>query len=251
MNIPLGKIRDGIFWSFINADNALRTSEELHFKCNYQFSIPLSTISLEESLKGQILTHKLIKKQSISEGEWNEITTHKSKLTKSSLQLLERLNKISNKKFEEYLSNYVKEGFIPRARTKAELTSELKKDGEIYPKFQVLRERCFYADWNKSKQNWQSLLKFSEDEQEALSNFVLSSAAIELRHLCYSIEVVVNGYRKAGTVLHKIPFPSYSEYRKPADYESIQEILDIQKKIIDNKKLLDKGFKIFRKFTSN
>lgn len=55
-----------------------------------------------------------------------------------------------------------------------------EKEIEVNAKFSKIKERCFYTNWNSSKNEWDDFKKIPLNEQEALSFFLIWSSKRKL-----------------------------------------------------------------------
>lgn len=244
----------GIFRTLEKVDDSIESAERLHDLHYYIPSSALSTISYEESIKGIILCSKLLGREDVSENEWEDMKDHQFKLKHYQKKSFEKMaSGITSEEFDRFLKRYTMEwGLEPRASNKEQFVNEVKSDLEVLPKYQVLRERCLYSDWNKSTNNWYNLKAYSVLDLKSLSTYMMSMSANEQRNFCFNIELTVNHLRSTGIKIDDLPYPNYNEVRtKIRDFDSIKEMGNIQNKIIQNRKQLKRGFRIFKKIVSN
>ena len=111
-----------------------------------------------------------------------------------------------------------------------------KAEKGIESHFQKLKEFCLYQNWNKEFNEWDEFDRLNSEQKEDLAYFVMKKAEIHLHQLDVAIEMAVNIIRRDGFMLTNLDFPSYNEFRKPADFET--------RKSADN--IIDNHFKYHR-----
>lgn len=234
----------GFYASLHNAEKFFKTSKSLFDNKDYQSSIPLSTISIEESLKGHELLTKFRHNEVLTIEGYEDLKNHKHKLTHVMENAIKDLKNYDKKELENAKKEIEKTGRnLPNIEG---AIKNLQNRVGIYSHFQELREGCFYAGWDKLREKWIIFDELSEDMQEALAYFVLVEAEMNITLLKIGIERYINTLRKTGQLLKKVPYPSYIEYRTPDKYESNSLSFPISSKVEQVK--YDKGLKIMKQF---
>lgn len=234
----------GCFYIFDNAEYFLKIAKSLHEDEKYKASIAISTISIEESLKGFALAREFLKGKDIDKDQWEQIKNHKVKLTKIFEDLIDSLKNKAEDDIAKPRNEFEKNGFHG-PRNKEELIKELQEKSNLYSFFKELREACFYVDWNQKSNFWTKFTK-SDNTSETLSYFVLSEAEFQLNQLLLKLETIINECRKEGKLLSDVPNLTYREYRNTNDYDSINRLKKYFLKLDEIKKEI--GISTFKEF---
>jgi AbiV family abortive infection protein len=234
----------GVYYCLKHAENFFNTGQHLYDKKEFQSSIPLLTISLEEALKGYILLRSFRDNKDLTNKDWEDLKRHQYKLTylfknlsdssqNWDTKVIESMNTEMKDKIEKF-PEYDKDSLI----------ENLKLKDFYYSHFQELREACFYVDYNKLSK-W---IGFGENDKqkESLTYFLLQECIVTIFALRHAIETLVNEYRKKGDLTIELPFPKYSEYRDHKDFQSIEFINEHLRKLDSIKREL--GMKMLTKF---
>lgn len=236
----------GFYVALHNAEHFYKTATSLYNQKDYQSSIPLATISIEEALKGYEMLIKFRKNLDITEEDWQNLTNHKHKLTnvfKFAADVMKKEHKPED--LDAAKKEFEKRGVrIPDGADK-ELSRNLEKRAFVYSHFQMLREGCFYADWDKSKGIFTYFDELTPGVQEALSFYILMEAESTINSFKASMETYVNALRETGQLLFKLPYPSYVEFRTPDKFESNSLMRELSK--LERTKM-DKGYRALREF---
>ncbi|GFN39565.1 MAG: hypothetical protein YK1309IOTA_520001 [Marine Group I thaumarchaeote] len=236
----------GFFTALHNAEKFFNTSKKLYESKDYQSSIPISTISMEESFKGLELLTKFRRDQVLTIDDWKDLKNHKHKLTHVMEDALEQLKTASKEDIEKAKEVVAKTGREARNVSVNDVIKNLQQRSGIHSHFQELREGCFYTDWDELKGKWFAFDELSQEMQDALTFFVMGDARINLNLLKMGIERYVNRLRETGQLLEKLPYPSYTELRTPDKWESNNLPFPIQSKIDQVK--YEKGLKVMKQF---
>jgi len=236
----------GFFTALHNAEKFFNTSKKLYESKDYQSSIPISTISMEESFKGLELLTKFRRDQVLTVDDWKDLKNHKHKLTHVMEDALEQLKTASKEDIEKAKEDVAKIGLETRNVSVNDVIKNLQQRSGIHSHFQELREGCFYTDWDKLKGKWFAFDELSQEMQDALAFFVMGDSQINLNLLKMGIERYVNRLRETGQLLEKLPYPSYTELRTPDKWESNSLPFHIQSKIDQVKN--EKGLKVMKQF---
>lgn len=236
----------GIYASLHNSEKFIKTSKSILDSGDYQSSIPLSTISIEESLKGHELLTKFRRNQVLTYDDYESLKNHRHKLTHVLLDALKDIKKSTKEEIENAKKELEKTGKKLPNITADQAIKNLENRSGIHSHFKELREGCFFAGWDKLRGKWIIFDELSRDMQEALAFYVVTEAQINLNLLKLAIERYVNVLRKTGQLLRKVPYPSYTEYMTPDKYESNDLTEPLQDKVDQVK--YEKGLKVMKQF---
>jgi len=172
-------IREGITIAKNHSDYFLKQSEKLHKEKEFQAAIPFAILSFEEASKVDHLLNYVKKKKDIEFDDWKELRNHKFKLTKNEKDVKEGLEGESNLDFsaQSAIMQSVGLNAIP---SREEAIEGKEKEIEANAKFSKIKEMCFYANWNSSKNEWDDFNKIPLNEREALSFFLILSSKQKL-----------------------------------------------------------------------
>ena len=106
-----------------------------------------------------------------------------------------------------------------------------KSDANITSKFQFLKEKCLYQNWNKEFSEWDEFDYLSIEQQEDLAFFVMKRAEKQLRELHFVIEFAVYVLRRDGFALTNLKYPKYNELREIQNFDT--KLTDLEKLIGD------------------
>jgi len=215
------EILPGIYSSLHNAEKFLKSTKDLYEKKDFQASIALATISLEECMKGIELSNRFKRNQNISNEDYSNLTNHKYKLVHAKEDAIEEMKGQSEQEFEKNKIELQKAGIDIPEIDPEKFTKGLEKMAADHSFFQKLREGCFYTGWNKLREKWTLFDELSMDHQEKLAFYVMTEAEKQIDFLHLMIERFVNNLRKTGQLTESLPFPKYTEYREMKDYESL------------------------------
>ena len=215
-------------------------------KDDFQSSIPLATISIEESLKGLELVTRFKHNEDLTNQNWIALQNHKHKLTHVMSESLEILKNATEEDLEKAKGELEKLGIGVSELDLSKPTTSLQNRVGVISNFQKLRESCFYVDWDKLRGKWMLFDELSKDSQEKLAFYVNSEAKIIINNFKIGIERYVNRLRETGQLLEKLPYPSYIEHRTSENFESNVLLNSFEKKI--DKIKYEQGLKIMKQF---
>ena len=256
----------GFYFCLHNSEKFLKTTKLLFMNQNYQLSIPIATISIEETMKGVEILTKSEHNQTISKDEWEALKNHKHKLTHVLNNALSATNELTDETFKKAKQQAAKIDNQIGDFSIEDTIKILQNQANVFSYFKELREGCFFTDWDKQRRRWISFDELSKQMQEALAFFVYVSAQDALNVFKIGIERYVNRYRKNGQQLIKLPFPTYTEFRTPENWESknlpsliqnkvdkikFQKGLNIMRQFIDKKSFKNLSFDIYNKTLNN
>lgn len=236
----------GFYACLHNAENFLKSAKTLETNEDFQSSIPLATISMEESLKGLELLTRFRHDEDLTEDIWNDMKNHKHKLTHVTTEALEELKKGRQEDLEKAKEELAKTGIKIDDIDVTKLISNLQKRAGIHSHFQELREGCFYVDWDKLRGKWMLFDELPKDSKSKLAYYAICEAELTLNFLKMGIERYVNRLRETGQLLEKLPYPSYTEHRPVENFES-NSLQDPRKDKADFVKY-EKGLEIMQHF---
>lgn len=239
-------ILPGFYTCLYNAEKFSKSSQSLFKAKDFQSSIPLATISIEESLKGIELLTKFIHNENITADDWKELKNHKHKLTHVMQEAVKDLKNSTKEQLDEARKEIEQSGHNISGINIEDAIKNLEGRSGIYSHFKELREGCFYADWDKLRGKWITFDELSNDMAEALTFFVIAEAQTNLNLLKMGIERYVNRLRETKQLMKKLPYPSYAEHRTPDKFESNNLKFPIQNKA--DEVLYDKGLKVMQQF---
>lgn len=243
--INTGDMAVGFYLCLNNSEKFLKISKQLLNSKDYQASIPIATISIEEAMKGLEIVIKFSKNQGITADDWDRLMSHKHKLTNVLQWAIDNLKSRSEDDLNKTKDELSKTGLKYEGSLDAGIR-RLERSLAAYGHFQKLREICFYSNWDKQNSKWTIFDELAEEKQEALAFFIVTEAQIRLNFLRRFIEKYVNRHRKNGHLLTKVPYPSYEDYKPPEDWESNSLHTYPQSKIEQIK--YEKGFEIMKWF---
>ena len=236
----------GFYSCLHNAEKFFKTSKSLFDNKDYQSSIPIATICMEESMKGLELLTKFRRNQVVTVDDWKELKNHKHKLTHVMEDALNDLKKASEEDIEKAKEEVAKTGHENKNVKVADVIKNLQNKSGIHSHFQEIREGCFFSDWDKLRGKWVIFDELSSEMQDALAFFVYAEAQINLNLLKMGIERYVNKLRETKQLLEKLPYPSYQELRSPEKWESNSLSFPIQNKV--DRVKYEKGLKVMKQF---
>ena len=221
----------GFYFCLYNSEKFFKTSKLLFDSKDYQSSIPIATISIEETMKGFELLKKFSHDQGITVENWKYLKNHKYKLTHVLEDNIQYLKSTPDKNITKTRNEVAKTGLRNDDVSIDDAIKSLQIMLARYTHFQKLRESCFYSDWDKLSEKWMIFDELPQEKQEALSFFVCEEARTSLILLKRNIERYVNRLRETGQLLKKLPYPSYEELRSPEKWESNNLLLQIQHRV--------------------
>ena len=238
----------GIYLCLNNSETFLKTSNQLLNNKNYQASIPIATISIEEAMKGLELVMKLDRNWGITVDDWDKLMNHKHKLTGVLQWALNTLENMNSADFDKVKNDMATETGVRYEDSLDAGKRNLQRTLAAYGHLQKLREMCFYSSWDKQNAKWLVFSELTEEKQEVLAFFVFMEAQIRFNILKKFIEKFVNKQRKQGQLLTKVPYPPYEDYKPPRDWESNALPTSPQSKAERVK--YDRGFEVMKWFMS-
>lgn len=172
------QIGEGIHLATSNAETYFLNSKTMYEQKQYQSSIPLATISFEETRKALALIEFFANGKNITKKEWNKLTEHEYKLKHGGQVSRRAIESFSEEQHQNYYIELEKNGIGFDRMSKADLLKRTDSMISHEIKLQKLRETCFYGDWIIEKQNWKSLQSLLEEELDALAFYVLQMARV-------------------------------------------------------------------------
>ena len=236
----------GVYSCLHNSETFFKTSKSLFDGKDYQSSIPIATICMEESMKGLELLTKFRRNQNVTVDDWKYLKNHKHKLTHVMEDAMEDLKNASDKDIEKVKKEVAQTGHQSSDVNVSDAIKRLQGKSSIHYHFQELREGCFFSDWDKLRGKWIIFDELSSEMQDALAFFIFVEAQINLNLLKMGIERYVNKLRETEQLLKKLPYPSYSELRTPDKWESNNLSFSIQGKVDEVR--YEKGLKVMKQF---
>ena len=236
----------GVYFCLHNSVQFLESSEMLLDKSHYQTSISISTISIEESMKGLELLAKFRHNENITTDDWKNLTDHKHKLTKSITDALETLKKGSEDEIKKAQIDVEKYGYEFGDLSVQDFINRLKNKSNIYAHFQKLREKCFYLNWDRLKDKWIVFDELSPEMQEALAFFVYVEAYTNQMILKFSIERHVDRLSENGRPLTTPSNDTHKEHKSTEKSKNTDLFFPSNRKIDQIK--YKKGFDIMKQF---
>lgn len=173
------KIKEGVIIAKDHSEYFLKQSEKLHKDKEFQAAIPFAILSFEEASKVDHLLDYIKEKKDIEFDNWKELRNHKFKLIKNDEDVKKGLEAQSNLDFsaQSLIMQSVGLNTIP---SRDEAIEGKEKEIEANAKFSKIKEMCFYANWNFSKNEWDDFKKIPLNEREALSFFLIWSSKRKL-----------------------------------------------------------------------
>lgn len=214
----------GVFAALNHSQTFLHQSKTLYDGRKFQTSIPLATISLEESLKGIELATRFRRGLDVTRGDWVKLKSHKYKLTHVTTDAKSVMAKSTEEEGAMVWKELEEGGISAPKIAKEKLMEMLRDETGIYSHFQALRESCFYSDWSETESEWKIFPELPEDKQQALAFYVLSEAESKLDFLQFTIEKIVNALREKGQLTDTtLSYPPYKEHRDMKQFESVKK----------------------------
>lgn len=248
------KIKDGTILAKEHSEYFLKQSEKLHNDKEFQAAIPFAILSFEEASKVDHLLDYINEKKDIEKDDWKELRDHKFKLIKNEKDVKDGLESQSDLDFsaQSLIMESVGLNTIPSRDAAIETKG---KEIEVNAKFSKIKEMCFYANWNSTKNEWDDFKKIPLNEQEALSIFLIWSSKRKLLLAKLSIEYHLENpftkpFPKSGeqTLQYLIDKTNYSRSLK-----ATQEMQKYDKEYEDEKsiEILRLGYETLRKYFPN
>ena len=237
---------EGFYFCLRNSAQFLESSKILLDKSHYQTSISISTISIEESMKGLELLAKFRHNENITTDDWKNLTDHKHKLTKSITDAFETLKKGSEDEIKKAQIEVEKYGCEFGDLCVQDLINRLKNKSNIYAHFQKLREKCFYLNWDRLKEKWIVFEELNPEMQEALAFFVYVEAQTNQMILKFNIERYADRLRENGQTLATPSNDTHKGHKSTEKSKNIDLFFPIQRKVDQIK--YEKGSDIMKQF---
>ncbi len=229
------KIKDGTIIANEHSEYFLKQSQKLHNDKEFQAAIPFAILAFEEASKVDHLLDYIKEKKDIEKDDWKELRDHKFKLIKNEKDIKEDLEDLSDLDFnaQSLIMGSVGLKRIPSR----DVAIEIKRcQIETNAKFSKIKEMCFYANWNSSKNKWDDFKKIPLNEQEALSLFSIFSSKQKLLLTKLQIEYIENPFTKSLSTTreecsqHKIDKINHSKSLK-----TTKEMKEFEKECEDKK----------------
>lgn len=236
--IPKESICKGISKSNTYARYLLDQAKELHKIEKFQISIPLATLSFEESSKMDSLIEFL--DLDMLDYEWDNLHDHNVKTVKLEKNMRDFLKAIpeNSSYFNEGFDKFSSIGLNNVVFDKQSAIKLKQKMQEMQSKFPKIREMCFYSDWNKRKSKWISFQDIPKTEQLLLGNLVNFVAEEKLLLTEYILDVFQNAEFDSGNI------------KNPDSLKSIKKLQEFEKNTPSVEHLL-KYEKIINRHFSN
>lgn len=236
----------GIIACLHNGEKFLKSSKLLLKESDFQSCIPITTISIEESLKGIKLFRIFQHDKDLTAKDWEDLKNHKYKLTNVMNEILEKLKKSNPEDLEKAeTENGQSKETIPKMDVD-KIIQSLQSKTAVYSHFKELREGCFYTGRDKLRDEWMTFDELSKESQEKLAFFMVVEAETTLSILKIAIERHVNRLRKIDQLVEKLPPHIYEEYRTSDKFERDNLELLLKEKV--NSIKYGQGLKIMRQF---
>lgn len=252
--IKWDNLRDGIHLSLDNAAYFLKMATQLHDDDKFQLSIPCAILAFEESSKADHLDKNKTNGIGISEEEWDHICKHEYKLTESEKQTKKTLDEKSDHDVS-FMGAMMQGIGLSGIHDKDTAILIKKKQIETYSRFSIIKERCFYIDWNKHNNKWKSFADLSNDEKKSLSRLIMTLARHKYLLTKFGVEAHENPFRKP-TREERLFLNKSKEYLKAkAEHHSnlitVKEMQQFDKETDTLIGELEKGHKVLNKYFSN
>ena len=166
------KIKDGVILAKGHSEYFLKQSEKLHNDKQFQAAIPFTILSFEEASKVNHLLDFIKEKKDIDRDDWKELRYHEFKLTEDEKDVKKDLESQTNLDFTVQAS-FLQSVGLNTIPSRDDAIEGKKMEIEANAKFSKIKERCFYANWNFNKNEWDDFNKIPLNEQEALSFFLI------------------------------------------------------------------------------
>lgn len=252
-HISWDDLRDGIHLAMKYAESFLNTSKKLHDDGEYQISIPYAILAFEESSKADHLDKNRLDGLGISNEEWRLICNHEYKLTDAEKQSKENLENQTDADIE-FQGSIMDEIGLQGIHDRKTAIQIKEKQIEIYSRFSIVKERCFYANWNKRKNKWESLNDLTTEEKKSLSLFILHFAESKYLLAKFRMESheIAIGKSFDNAISSKQLNETFQEkIKRHRGLKSVREMNDFVKKMEESSDELLKGNNVFDKYFSN
>lgn len=249
------KIKPGIYIAKEHAEYFLKMSTKLHADDEFQAAIPFAILSFEESSKLNHLLNFLKKNQDISRIEWEDLQDHKFKSTYTEKNVKKELE--DHTELDIHIQNLImySVGLKNVAQTKDDAIFLKQKEIEIQSKFPKIKEICFYANWNKKKNEWDRFQNISTIEKKALSAFILNLAGHKLLLAKLVLESLEKPYQSfpPDSLFLDAKFTKYltEKIKHSQNLDTTKEMQKFEIKVNENVKEYQLGYKVFCKYFSN
>lgn len=141
--IPNDQLLPGCYIAAINASDYLETCDSLLIQKKFKSAIALSTISLEESLKGVIIFRKFRKDESITRGEWKQLQRQEHKLMSTWLDNINIMSKSTEDMRNRVQEEFQKAGLLKSKIREDQFVSTFRMGSKLFSNFSKLTEYCF------------------------------------------------------------------------------------------------------------
>ncbi len=218
--IPFEKTREGLKKCHAVVNRLITDAELLLKHGRYSSATALAILAYEETSKANELRMKAKTGEGISIKDWKKMSSgrgsHEVKLTNMLKQKEERVSKYTPSQ-AEFLKNIDEFLGLPYV----DLTSQrsyISKMKKIFPKFNFVKQDCFYLDWDEENQKWSYFdSKFNENTKKAIAHSII----LEVKHTTALQKFVID--------LPKKPFVEYTkeEWEKIRNLKSYDELKKI------------------------
>ena len=173
------KIKEGAILAKDHSEYFLKQSEKLHNDKEFQAAIPFAILAFEEASKVDHLLDYIKEKKDIEKDDWKELRYHEFKLTKNEQDIKEDLESQSDLEFSAQ-ALFLQSVGLNTIPSRDDAIEGKEKEIAANAKFSKIKEMCFYANWNSSKNEWDDFKKIPLNEREALSFFLIWSSKRKL-----------------------------------------------------------------------
>ena len=192
--ISFSDVKEGFKKNMKVIKRLLRDAKLCYDKNFYSATVALSILTLEEIAKADFMRRKIKAEKGILRKEWKELTSGRgSHLVKLSLalQFKEKHSERWSEEGVQYLNEMSQKAELPiYYRNKNEIKKEIALFKSIVPKFNILKQLCFYTSWNEKKKEWIYFEnKFSDLIQKILTDFLFFEANKQYWNLKFALEL--------------------------------------------------------------
>lgn len=204
--------------------------------------VSLSILALEEISKADFFRRKIKENKTITENEWKKLTaggSHETKLNWPLDKKAEKLEKWSYVDFQALNEVNQKLGIDLHYMNKEGMKEDIELFRKIVPKFNKIKQECFYTNWSPKNRTWSYFDKrFSDKIKKLISDFLYYEAKKDFANLQFAIE---------------LPNKKFKDYTD-SDWAKIKEsksCKELQKTVSDLNNVLSGDFSLFVSTISN
>jgi len=159
----------------------------------YSSSLSLTILALEELAKADYFRLKIGEKKGLTKSEWNKLTlggSHDFKLNYFLDRKKVRVEKMTDENVRELSQLAVKFGVPITYNNKDELKLEIEMFKKIIAKFNLIKQECFYTNWDAKNRKWNYFeSRFSDKVKLAISEYLFLEAKKDYYNEKFALEL--------------------------------------------------------------